>query len=332
MAKRVIVIILTVIYSFAFWLNVYSANIVIDGIAKERDWVDSFGNVVVSSKDISNCTVEFASVATVTDYSNNIIYFCFNVIVDGVVDETTTHGVSIAVNSAEPVRITKDSVSEYDTVLFSYTAAIYEHSSTDFTVETALGIKYGIDTVYKIEVQFVDGNGDYSNVYSLALPEPPTQETTTARYPETTTVPDNGYTESKTTAKSTTAKETTRKHTTTKKETTARTTVPKTEKLTSESEKTTQVKNKTTKVREETTVKIVTVYVPVTDKSTAESVAEKADNEVSASSNHAENENSANDNSAFKIRKEIAYVGIAVMLIVTFGICIIINMNYDKKQ
>lgn len=326
------VIILTVIYSFVFWLNAYSANIVIDGIAKERDWVDSYGNVAVSSKDISNCTVEFASVATVTDYSNNIIYFCFNVIVDGAVDETTPHGVSIAVNSAEPVRITRDSVSEYDTVLFSYTAAIYEHSSTDFTVETALGIKHGIDTVYKIEVQFVDGNGDYSNAYSVTLPEPPTQETTTVYYPEATTAPDNSYTESKTTEKSTTVKETTRKHTTTKKETTVRTTAPKTEKLTSESEKTTKVKNKTTKAREETTVKIVTVYVTVTDKSPAESVTEKADTEAYTSDNHAENASSATDNSTFKIRKEIAYVGIAVMFIVTFGICVIINMNYDKKQ
>ncbi len=332
MAKKVTVIILTVIYIFVFWLNAYSANIVVDGIAGERDWVDSFGEVAVSSKDISNCAVEFASISSIADYSNNIIYFCFNVIVDGVVDETTPHGVSISVNNAEPVRITRDSVSEYDTFLYSYTAAVYEHSNTDFSVETALGIKHGIDTAYKIEVQFIDGNGDYSNAYSVTLPEPPTQETTTAYYPENTTAPADSYTESKTTAKSTTVKETTKKHTTTKKETTVRTTVPKTEKLTSEPENITKKQSVTTKFRDETTVKIVTVYVPVTDKSPTESVTEYVQTENLVSYENSGNTNDSNDNSTFKIRKEIAYIGIAVMFIVTFGICVIINMNYDKSN
>ncbi|MBR6619265.1 MAG: hypothetical protein IKK85_02870 [Clostridia bacterium] len=332
MAKRVTVIILTVICCFTFWLNVYSANIVIDGIAKERDWVDSFGEVAVSSKDISNCAVEFASVASVADYSNNIIYFCFNVIVDGIVDETTPHGVSVSVNSAEPVRITRDSVSEYDTVLYNYTAAVYEHSSTDFSVEAALGIKHGIDTVYEIEVQFIDGNGDYSNAYSVTLPEPPTQETTTAYYPENTTLHADSYTESNVDEKSTTIKETTKKYTTTKKETTVRTTVPKTEKLTFEPDNITEKQSKTTKLHDETTVKIVTVYVPVTDKLPTESFTENVQAEATASSDNAENANSVSDNSTFKIRKEIAYVGIAVLFIVTFGMCVIINMNYDKNN
>ena len=330
MTKKVIAIILTVIYTFAFWLNAYSANIVIDGIAKERDWVDSFGEVAVSSKDISNCAVEFASVARVTDYSNNIIYFCFNVIVDGALDETTPHGVSISVNNAEPVRVTRDSVSEYDTVLYSYNAAVYEHSSTDFCIETALGIKHGIDTVYKIEVQFIDGNGDYSNSYSVSLPEPPTQEATTDYYPESTAGNTTDYTECKTTSPKTTVKETTRKQTTTRKETTVRTTVSKTEKLTSQSEK----PSKTEKLKQETTVKIVTVYVPVTAKTTAESVTEtlQAEHTLEEYDTGTENKNETDDSSSFKIRKEIAYIGIAVMFVVTFGMCVLINMNYDKKS
>lgn len=328
MVKRIASVILTVILISMFWLNVCSANIVIDGRSNEQAWVDSYGEILVSSKDVSNCAVEFASFATKVDYDNSIIYFSFKVIVDGLVDESTSHGVSVDVNNSGAVRITRDSVSEYNTVYYSYDAALCEYSSTDFCVETAIGIKHGIDTVYDIKVQFIDGNGDYSNEYSVSLPQPPVEETTTLIFTEPYFSQSEEYTESKTTAVKTTEKKTTAKRTTTRKATTERTTVQKTEKLTvKQTEKTTKAP-KTTKETKDTTVKIVTVYVLVTAKTDKETTAEKTEQIAVSTETQSINDN----DDTFKVRKEIAYIGVAVLLIVTFGVCVMVNMSHDKND
>ena len=330
MARKGRAIILIVMFGLAFSLGVLGAGVEIDGRTNERAWVDAPGTVLVSSGDISNCAVEYAAVTTITDYDNSIVYFSFRAIVDGSIDSTTPHGVSLSINNGEPVRITRDGVSEYDTQLYSFTAALCEYNKTDFCVEAAVGIKQGIDTVYSIRVQFIDGNGDYSNAYSISLPEPPTEETTTAYYAQTTEQQTDYYTESKTTERKTTEKKTTtKKQTTTRKPTSERTTKETTVRETKTAKTTVQrttAASKTTKSQQETTVKIVTVYVPVTDDVSTVAATQSTSSVTAAATE------SGTDDGSFKIRKETAYIAVAVLAVVTFGVCVMVNMSYDKNS
>ncbi len=331
MAKKVTIIILAVIISLTFFLNAFSVDVIIDGRANERAWVDAPCTVLVSAKDISNCDIEYAAVTTIVDYDNCIVYFSFRAIVDGVIGADTLHGVSVDINNSGAVRIKRDSVSEYDAVYYSYTAALCEYNQTDFCVEAAVGIKHGIDNVYSIEVQFIDGSGNYSNVYSVSLPEPATEETTTYYQLETTDYyTESKHTESETTEKKTTEKKTTGKPVTTKittterlkseKTTAVKTTKPATQKVTALPE-TTSAKPK------DTTVKIVTVYVQVTDASSATSLSETHESSESAAEAAA-----STDDGSIRIDKELAYAGVAALLIITIGVCALVNMNYDKKS
>lgn len=339
MTGKLIAIILTVILIGSFAVFARSADITIDGRTNEREWVDSYAVTLVSTKDISNCDVEFAAVSSVIDYDNNVIYFAFRVIVDGTVDLTTMHGVSVDINNSGAVRIDHSGVTAYDTVYYSYNAAVCEYSSNSFCVEAAVGIKYGIDSVHDISIQFVDGDGDYSNVYRFDLPEPPTEEITTVSYDEETEYTEEDYTESKTTKPTTTKKVTTTKATTEKKTTLPRTTYRKTtaSEITEhisvkESESFVQTKPATTHSQKNTTIKIVTVYVPVTDngnKTESEnSTVYPAVSQIPGSEENAE----TSESDTFKIRKESAYLSVAVLAIVTFGVCVIVNMSYDKQK
>lgn len=319
MAKKLIVFILSVIFAVICSLHVFSVSVVVDGNVNERAWIDTSTYVLVSATDVSNNAVEFATAAVLSE-DNYLLYLGFKVNVGGSINETTPHGVRISINNGDFIEISRQGVSAYDTSLYNITAAVQEYSSTSYRVEMSLGIKYGLDNVDSIRVQFIDGNGDNSNTYPIPLPQQQTEETTTYAQSETTTkkLTDN------TTRITTTKKETTAKRTTTERTTKGRTTAEKTTKEKTTKETTTK-KQTTKRTAESITVKTVTVYitVPVAAESSAqttldETVTTAAEEETQSGS--------------MKPYKELTYFGIAGLLILTFGICVMVNMTNDRNK
>ncbi len=322
MAKRLLSIILIVILCFACIISVKSAFVEIDGYVNERAWHSAQTQILVSGSGISNCDVDFATVQVLLDEDNHLVYLGLKARLSTAVPdlEAKGYGVRISINGGEFVEFTSLSSDDYDLDSYNYTVGFSSSDGARYNAEILLGVKYGLEALESIEVRFIDGFGVPSNVYEVALPELLSEQTTSADLLNTTSL--TSKPQNTTDSISTTRKTTTSKVSTTKQRTTARTTSAKSKVSKTKAEKTSrQINNQTA------SAKTVVVYVTVTEPSYSESqntVSEKSSAAAQASQNQ-------NAQTVSRPNKVLAYLGVAALLVITFGVIVVVNINAERK-
>lgn len=318
MAKRLSVIILIVILILPCVFAAKSAYIEIDGYVNEKAWHSAKTQVLVPSSGVSNSDVDFATAQVLFDEDNHLAYLGFKVRLTTNMEDLAErgYGIRLSINGGDFIEFTALSADEYDIDAYSYTVGLSSQDGVRFNAEVLLGVKYGLETLDSIRVRFIDGFGIPSNAYEVDLPQLLSEQNTTSSFEEYTT---NSIT---TTAKPTTTKPTTTQHkttvcSTTKKQTTVKSVSIAEQKSTKPTDTTKDTK---------TTVKAVTVYItiPVSQISSVQ-------NDTEMSTSAAQETSESNEEKISKPQKISAYFGVAALLVATFGVIVVVNMNAEKK-
>lgn len=318
MAKRLSVIILIVILIFPCAFAAKSSYIDIDGYVNEKAWHSAKTQVLLPSTGVSNSDVDFATAQVLFDEDNHLVYLGFKVRLTTDTEDLAErgYGIRLSINGGDFIEFTALSADEYDIDAYNYTVGFSSDGGVRFNAEVLLGVKYGLETLESIRVRFIDGFGIPSNAYEVDLPQLLNEQTTTALAVDDTT---NSIT--------TTAKTTTTKPTATERKTTACSTAKKqTTAKAVTAAKPDKTKPTATKKATKTTVKAVTVYItiPVSEISSVQ-------NETEMSTSAAQETSESNEEKISKPQKISAYFGVAALLVATFGVIVVVNMNAEKK-
>ncbi len=332
--KRNCIIILSVMLILACAVNSTAASIDIDGYVNERNWMSVTPQILVSASGISNCDVDFATAQVLFDEDNNVAYIGIEARFNTKVDEDATdeysqpvlpqYGVALSVNYGPFIKLINGYTDEYDLDLFSYTADFSLVSGLRMGAEIALGVKMGMDTLESLRVQVIDGNGEPSNAYELDLPPLQSELTTVTNEPEKATQSQVRTTKNSTTRITTTRPTTTTtgRYTTAKPATTLRpSTVTAAERRTSTSAfAAISVEAVTTAAPVVITAYITLVQPQIFETSGTDAVSVQA------------NETTEPVIGGFAGNKIAAYLAVAALLVITFGVVVVVNMNAEHNE
>ena len=287
----------------------------LDGLLKEKMWLDVEPFTVIRLQDESNCSVEEAKIFVCFDEKNNITYIGCRLFhqkptaeaADGktAAAPQSLSGVAVQVENTDFLSFTTQSADEVNNEAYQIQGAACSLSDVNTTAEIRIGQKRGFGDPLHVQLRFYDADGVASNVYALSIPSP-TPSTTAA----VVTVSENMTTAPPKTTKPTTSrtqKETqpTTQRTTQEKTTVEKTTVEKTTKEKTTKEKTTKLK--TTKAPKTTKAKTTAVRKAKTTKTTQPPV----------DSNEVLQEVLAEQT---KTRTAL-YIGVGVLIVALFIVC-----------
>lgn len=139
----------------------------IDGALLETEWKSADETVLVSSADNANCDINYGIVYIFCDKSASRVYLGFKAKLTEKIDENSAFGAAFSADSGEFVYVTTEGVSDYNTDKYEVEAETCCYSDSVYSVEVALGIKYGMSTVDTLRVRFVDSSGNPSNIYTV---------------------------------------------------------------------------------------------------------------------------------------------------------------------
>ena len=149
--------------------NAFALNI--DGALLEAEWKSADETVLVSSTDNANCDISYGIVYVFCDESASRIYIGFKAKLTEKIDENSAFGAAFSADSDEFIYVTTKGVSGYDTDKYDVEAEACSYSDSVYSVEVALGIKYGMSSVDSLRVRFVDASGSPSNIYTVNIPD-----------------------------------------------------------------------------------------------------------------------------------------------------------------
>lgn len=161
--SSLIALITVVLLSF----NVFAIKI--DGVTDEREWKSAEPNVLISSSDISNGNIRFGVVHIIRDEANDKLIFGFKATLSEPLQQGSDYGVGVSFNSDEFIYVRSSGISDYDTSEYGVDGAVASTHEMSFSAEVVVSLKYGLDSVNKLDLRFIDGNSVPTKVYGFPL-------------------------------------------------------------------------------------------------------------------------------------------------------------------
>lgn len=323
MVAKVLVLLLAAVCSLSFKASAVN----FDGVLKESDWYSNDVCVVVSSDDKSNCDVTYATLVSFADFDNDILYLGFKANIGSKSAEISSCGVAVSVNGGVFTYVTEQGITDFDVDLYSVSGGVAHYSINAFSAEVAIGFKYGLQTLEKLAIRYVDENGAPSNIYYIDVPEYITKyfeaqnttepANTTAKEPVTTA------TEPSTTAVPKT--ETPQTQATTDEPLTAKATVTERQASSQAPPKPTKAAKTAKTKAARTAVTQIISYVYLTEK--AAEVVDETEDEMESEAD----ETSINFKQV-KLYRGIGYATIGTMIILALGLCVAVNSTNKPKE
>ena len=156
---------------FGVWLVslfIFSVNAMdIDGVMDEAAWKSAYKITLFTSSQVSNCNAGSAVLSIVEEPKTNRLIFGFKVKLNETIEDSTAYGAAISVNSSQFIVVQSNLTSDFDNNLFGLDYAIEVTGEDSFCAEIAVGLKYGLETLEKIDVRVLDANGNPSTVFEV---------------------------------------------------------------------------------------------------------------------------------------------------------------------
>ena len=280
----------------------------IDGFLDDKEWKLVDRNVLFSSSDVSNGNVRFGVMYVIVDEENDKLTLGFKATLTESISPGADYGAGVSFDGGKFIYVRLSGVSEYDTSKYGVDGSVGSTHDMSFSAEVVVSLKYGLDSADTIAVRFVDGNSVPTKVYSFALDEfvqQPTGETLVTTAPVVVTENTESATTSKTTKTKTTKPKTTKQKTTKQKSTKPKTT----RKQTTEQNYT---HSPETEIAEE-------IFL-VTDESSVVPYSDNAE------------ETTVLTLRSLNIQRGFSYAAVALLILLAFAICVMINLKHDKKN
>ena len=207
--------------------------------------------------------------------------FGFKATVSEPLSQNSDYGVGISLNSGEFIYVRLSGVSAYDSSKYSVDGRVISTYQTSFTAEVVVALKYGIDSVEKLDLRFVDGNSVPTKVYSVATDA-------------FLTVPTTVYASQTDTAKTTCVTST----------------------------KSTKPQKTRTTVQAET----------VTSESTGQQTYLYYESYTAFQGEKHTEDTTVMTLRSLKVLRGFSYAAIAVLILLAFAICVMINLKHDNER
>ena len=234
-------------------LGLSARAIELDGLLKEKMWLEAEPFTVIRLRDQPNCAIDEAKIFVRFDEQNRVTYIGCRFLhqkpepTEAAEGEPAGQppirsGVAVQVEDTDFLVFNVQQADELSDEVFLIRGAVSPVSEVSTTAEILIGQKRGFIDPLHVQLQFYDADGSASNAYSLLIPAP---VLTTAA--AVVTVSENMTTAPPPTDKPTVPRTQKETQPTTQRTTQEKTTVEKTTKEKTTKEKTT--KEKTTKLR-----------------------------------------------------------------------------------
>ncbi len=310
MKFRGIIILILVLSLLVTCLSFEVSALKIDGALNDKEWKTAEKVEIISSSDTPNCGIEYGMVYIFCNESESRIYLGFKAKLSDEIDENSLYGAAVSADSGDFIYVTADGISDYNTGKYGVEGEVCSYADSVFSVEIALGIKYGLSTVDTLRIRFVDVTGSPSNVYTVSIPHGDLSHSEPSTLPINNNSGGADGTTERTTKVKTTKPKTTKPKTTKVKTTKAKTTKVKTTKAKTTKAKTTKtdstLNSKYTIAAEQTAV--ATTADPYGEETTVLTVRE------------------------VKLQKGFTYASVCVLILLALGICLAVNYARDKEK